>query len=228
MHPAFVDLEETDVALGEARLFADLDVVRPSCRVGDDAVVQHHTHRAIHTGEGTLEPGFQAHDRLFPADRLLFGNDHRASVDRSEGFRHHLAKLGKGRFSSMERVGRASVELLRYRREPRQPARLEHLDDREVLAAHPLEDLADRAERPESTSDVAFEIPELELLRLRIEAERTSQVIIPVYPRQLLQSGAEELLFDRRVPLDRVEDPDRALGLDEPIGELANRSPVDL
>src|SRR5690606_28485089 len=96
----------------------------------------------------------------------------------------------------------------------------------EILAAHATHDRADRTQVAQQAGDVALELLELALLLVGLEAERASEVVITVDRRELAALAPEECLLDGRVPLDRVEDADGALGLHEPIGKLADGAPI--
>jgi hypothetical protein len=124
----------------------------------------------------------------------------------------------------VEGVVRAAVEGPGEARELRRPTRLEHAHDRRVLLAHADEDPGHGIGAAEAALDVARELGELALLARRIEAEGARRVPVGVDPRLRAAAVGEEGGLHPRVPLDRVEDADRALRVDEPVRELADRA----
>src|SRR5690606_14597170 len=98
----------------------------------------------------------------------------------------------------------------------------EHADDHAVLAAHTPHDLAHRVEGAELTGDIAFYVLKQLKALGRVEGHRAALVIIRADIREHLAAIAVELIADAVIPLDRIQHPNRRLGLDDPVGQAAN------
>lgn len=90
-----MDLEHAEVALAEARVGSELDVVGACGGVGDDAVVEAHVDRRPGFAEELVETGLQ-HTHRFASivvSSALFFMAKPPPCVRPEGERHHAAGL---------------------------------------------------------------------------------------------------------------------------------------
>ncbi|MNY06848.1 hypothetical protein D3C86_1396230 [compost metagenome] len=118
----------------------------------------------------------------------------------------------------MEGIGSGAVEFLGDQAEILGTARFEHADDHAVFAAHAPHDLPDRVELTKLAGDIALDVLELELFRAGVEAQRPAQVVSQIDRRQRLALGLEKTVANALVPLHRIQDANRRLRLDDPLG----------
>ena len=209
----------------EASVVADLDVVAAGGGVGDDAVRETHAHRPG-IAEIVLHSLRQCLDRFRRGQAGLLMAEDRLVRQVVEDVGHHVSEIDQVRVAGVEAVRRRAVKPLRDFGEDRRAAVRQHVDDFAVLLAHAGHDLPGRVELAQLPANIPLDDVQLVELLFWIEGEGAREVIVAGDGGQLAAALLEKGAFDLVVPLDGVENADRALGFDKAIAQAANQALV--